>query len=30
MVTPHGIEPNRHSQQLSIESITLKELMSPG
>jgi hypothetical protein len=28
MVTPHGIEPNRHSQQLSIESITLNELMS--
>lgn len=30
MVTPYGIEPNRHSQGVSIESITLKELMSPG
>lgn len=29
MVTPYGIEPNHHSQQLSIESITLNELMSP-
>lgn len=27
MITPHGIEPNRHSVGLSIEQITLADLM---
>jgi hypothetical protein len=28
MITPHGIEPNRYSIGLSIEEVTLKNLMS--
>ncbi len=28
MITPHGIEPNRYSIGLSVEEVTLKNLMS--